>query len=198
MLSISSIPTEAEEFHPVNFTVVSMPLVFMPAMKRLIFSSLGMMDLMIEDSMQENSKLHSLLTMLLLTLKSLEDHPTIVQDQSEEMIASNQELLKLSKACGELILELKMLPSFQDKDLLPDQVSMLMKLSTLLTSMDQDPSAQVSSKETSNQEDTSLDTKRPIKFSQNSTKTTMDLLVTVNSLVKLLQKAQQEEGEHDV
>jgi len=62
-----------------------------------------------------------------------EDHLTIPQDHSEEMIASNQELLNHLKAIGELSLELKTLLSFQDKDLLPDQVSMLMKLSTHLT-----------------------------------------------------------------
>jgi len=62
-----------------------------------------------------------------------EDHLTIPQDHSEEMIASTQELLNHSKAIGELSSELKTLLSLQDKDLLPDQVSMLMKLSTPLT-----------------------------------------------------------------
>ena len=54
------------------------------------------------------------------------------------------------------------------------------------------------SKETFNLEDSSSVTKRPNKFSTNSTKTEMDLSDTVNSLVKLSQRAHPEEDEHDL
>jgi len=132
-LLISSTPTEVEEFHLMNFTVVLTPSVFIALMKRLIFSSLDTTVLETEDSMLENLKPHSLLMMLSVTPKLPEDLPTILQDQSEEMIASLQELLMSSEACGEPSSELKMLQSLQDKDLLLDQVSTLMKLSILLT-----------------------------------------------------------------
>ena len=130
MLSISSIPTEAEEFLQLNSTVDLMPLVFMLLLKKLIFSLQDTMAPVIEDLTPENLKPLSLPMMPLLTPKLPEDHLTIPQDQSEEMIASTQELLMSSPACGEPLLELKTLLSLQDKDLLPDQVSTLMKLST--------------------------------------------------------------------
>jgi hypothetical protein len=66
--------------------------------KKLNFLSLDMMEVTIEDSMPENSNLLSLPMMLSLAPKLLEDHQTIPQDQSEEMIASFQELLLNSKA----------------------------------------------------------------------------------------------------
>jgi len=130
MLSISSIPTEAEEFLQLNSTVDLMPLVFMLLLKKLIFSLQDTMAPVIEDLTPENLKPLSLPMMPLLTPKLPEDHLIIPQDQSEEMIVSTQELLMSSPACGEPSLELKTLLSLQDKDLLPDQVSTLMKLST--------------------------------------------------------------------
>ena len=103
MLSKSSIPTEVEEFLQLNFIVDLTPLVFMPHMKKLIFSSPDMMAQATEGSKLENSKLHSLLNLtLMLETMFPEDHLTIPQDHSEEMIASNQELLNHSKAIGEL------------------------------------------------------------------------------------------------
>jgi len=79
-----------------------------------------------------------------------------------------------SKACGEPTSELKMPPKLLDKDSHPDQVSTLTKLSTPLILTEVDPSAFLKSKETSNQEDTSSDIKRPTKFFKNSIKTIMD------------------------
>ena len=106
----------------------------MSLMMNVIFSSPDMILQEIESSNLENLKLHSLLNLTsMLKAKFPEDHLTIPQDHSEEMIASNQELLKHSKAIGEQSSELKTLLSLQDKDLQPDQVSMLMKLSTPLT-----------------------------------------------------------------
>jgi hypothetical protein len=102
----------------------------MSLMMNVIFSSPDMILQEIESSSLENLKLHSLLNLTsMLKAKFPEDHLTIPQDQSEEMIASNQELLKLSEPTGEPSLELKTLLSSPDKDLLPDQVTTLMKLS---------------------------------------------------------------------
>ena len=64
--------------------------------------------------------------------------------------------------------------------------------------MEEDLSALMKSKEIFNQEDSSSVTKRLNKFSINSTKMEMDLSDIVNSLVKLSQRAQPEEDEHDV
>jgi hypothetical protein len=133
MPSISSTLTEVEEFLLRNFMPDLIPLVFMPLMKKLIFSLPDTMVPVIENLNLENSMLPSLPTMLMLTPKLPEDHLTIPQDQSEEMIASNQELLMSSPPCGEPSSELKTLLSLPDKDLHPDQVSTLMKLSTPLT-----------------------------------------------------------------
>ena len=64
--------------------------------------------------------------------------------------------------------------------------------------MDQDPSALLNSKETSNLEDTLLDFKKPAKFLLNSIKTETDKLVTVNSHLKLFQRAHPEEDENEI
>ena len=64
--------------------------------------------------------------------------------------------------------------------------------------MDQDPSALLSFKETSNPEVTLLDSKKPAKFLQKSIKTETDKLVTVNSHLKLFQRAQLEEDENKI
>ena len=64
--------------------------------------------------------------------------------------------------------------------------------------MDQDLSALLNSKETSNLEDTLLDTKKLAKFFKNSIKTETDKLVTVNSHLKLSQRAQPEEDENKI
>ena len=64
--------------------------------------------------------------------------------------------------------------------------------------MDQDPSALLSFKETSNLEVTLLDSKKPAKFLQNSIKTETDKLVTVNSHLKHSQRAQPEEDENRI
>lgn len=145
MPSIFSILTEVEEFLQLNFIVDLMLLVFTPLMKRLIFSLLDTIALVIESSMLENSRLLSLLMMLLLTPKLPEDHLTIHQDQSEEMTASNQELLMNSAVCGEQSSESKMPQKMVDKDLLLDQVLMPMKLSTPLMPTVVDLSALTSS-----------------------------------------------------
>ena len=64
--------------------------------------------------------------------------------------------------------------------------------------MDQDPSALLSFKETSNPEVTLLDSKKLTKFFKNSTKTETDKLVTVNSHLKHSQRAQPEEDENKI
>jgi hypothetical protein len=64
--------------------------------------------------------------------------------------------------------------------------------------MDQDQSALLSFKETSNLEVTLLDSKKLTKFFKNSTKTETDKLVTVNSHLKLSQRAQPEEDENEI
>jgi hypothetical protein len=63
--------------------------------------------------------------------------------------------------------------------------------------MEEVPSAPARFKETSNLEVTLLDSKKHPKFSINSTKTEMDQLVTVNSHLKLSQRAQPEEDENE-
>jgi len=63
--------------------------------------------------------------------------------------------------------------------------------------MEEALSALVRFKETSNLEVTSLDSKKHPKFLINSTKMEMDQLVTANSHLKLSQRAQPEEDEHE-
>ena len=64
--------------------------------------------------------------------------------------------------------------------------------------MEEDPSAPARSKETSNPEVTSLDSKRPAKFLLNSMPTVTDQLVSANSLLRLHQRAQPEEDESEI
>jgi hypothetical protein len=145
MPSTSSTPTEAEEFLQLNSTLDLMPLVFMPLMRKLIFSLPDTMAPAIENLKPENLRQPSLPTMLSLTPKLPEDHLTIPQDQSEEMTASNQEPPMNISACGEPSLELKTPLSSPDKDLPPDQDSTLMKPSTPSIKTVADPSARANS-----------------------------------------------------
>ena len=72
----------------------------------------------------------SSLPTLTIAAWSREDHPTILQDQSEEMTVTSQPPLSSSKTCGELISELKTKLKTLDRDLPADQVSTVMKHST--------------------------------------------------------------------
>jgi hypothetical protein len=81
MPSISSTLIEVEVFQLPNFMLDSTLLVYMPLMKKLIFSLPDTMVLEIEDCKPENSNKLSSPTMLMLTPKLPEDHLTIPQDQ---------------------------------------------------------------------------------------------------------------------
>lgn len=155
MLLISLIPTEADKFQHMNFTVDLMPLEFIALMKKLIYLSLDTIQVVIEELVQVNLIKLSLPTMVLLVHKFLEDHPIILQDHSWETIVSKEELPQKTVQCGEPILELKMQLKALDKDLLLDQDSMLMKHSTPLIWMDQDLLAPMNCNANFNHEDTS-------------------------------------------
>ena len=64
--------------------------------------------------------------------------------------------------------------------------------------MEEDQSVHPKFKETFNLEDTSLDSKRHLKFLLNSTQMETDQLVTVNSHPRLNQRAHREEDEYEI